>query len=79
MDNYRNERRRPLAREVAENRNRFLDKIVASFKHKRKSRFVEAQSEIRSRLWLGLLIAGLLFFAWNEIGSFLGRALPIMS
>lgn len=76
MEGFRSKRRRPLAREIAEIRSRFLDKIVASFKHKRKSRFVEAQGEIKSRFWLGLLIVGLIFFAWNEIGGFLGARTP---
>jgi ferrous iron transport protein B len=76
MENFRREWRRPLMREIAEIRNRFLDKTVASFKHKRKSHFVDPRTEIHSRFWLGFLIAGLIFFAWNEIGGFLGSRTP---
>ncbi len=67
---------RPLAREVESARNAFLQDVVAAFKKKRKARYAEASSEKSTRLWLMLLIGGLILFAWNEAGGFIGRATP---
>ncbi len=63
------------ARVIAEIRNQLLDKSVAAFKKKRKSRFAEEIGSSKT-LWLSLLICGLALFAWNEIGAFLGVPTP---
>jgi ferrous iron transport protein B len=49
---------------------------VVTFKKKRQARYVEAASAGHARLWLILLIAGLILFAWNEAGGLLGRVTP---
>jgi ferrous iron transport protein B len=54
--------------EIGEIRNRLLEKAVPLFKKKRQSRFIEESSGSK-KLWLGLLICGLLLFVWNELGS----------
>jgi ferrous iron transport protein B len=48
---------------------------VASFKRKRKSRFVEDYGT-SNRFWIGLLILGLLLFAWNEVAGLLRFQTP---
>jgi ferrous iron transport protein B len=63
------------AGEIAEIRGRLLDKSVALFKKKRESRFIEESSGSK-RVWLGLLICGLLLFVWNEIGGLLRIRTP---
>jgi hypothetical protein len=45
-----------------------LDQSAARFKRKRKGRFVEESSGSK-RIWLWMLIGGLLLFLWNEIGG----------
>ena len=63
------------AREIAEMRARLLDKLVVSFKRNRRVRFLE-ESGSHNKIWLGLLILGLLVFAWNEIGAFFNFPTP---
>jgi ferrous iron transport protein B len=63
------------AKEIAETREKLLDKMVALFKKKRRGRFVE-ETGIVKRLWLGLLVLGLMLFAWNEIGALLRLQTP---
>jgi ferrous iron transport protein B len=63
------------AKEIAEIRSRLLDRAVALFKKKRQSRFVEESGGFR-KIWLGLLVFGLLLFAWNEIGGLLRVQTP---
>ncbi len=63
------------AKEIAEIRSKLLDKAVAAFKKKRQSRLLE-ETGIGKRLWLSLLIFGVLLFAWNEIGGLLGAPTP---
>ncbi len=67
---------RPLAREVESARNAFLEDVVAVFRKKRKACYVEQSSERSTRIWLMLLIAGLVLFAWNEVGGLFGAATP---
>jgi ferrous iron transport protein B len=68
--------RRSLAREIAEMRDAFLDTSVDRFKHKRQTHFLEEDSAANVRIWLRLLVAGLLVFAWNELGALLGFQNP---
>jgi ferrous iron transport protein B len=63
------------AAEIAETRNRLLDQSTPLFKKKRKSRFVEDNSGTK-RFWLGILVCGLLLFAWNEFGGLLRIQTP---
>jgi ferrous iron transport protein B len=67
---------RSLAKDVAASRNEFLDRTVDIFKKKRQTRLLAENDSPTSRIWLGLLIAGLVFFAWNELGSLAGLATP---
>lgn len=48
---------------------------MSVFKKKRHSRFLEESTD-SGRFWLGLLIGGLLLFAWNEIGGLLRLQTP---
>jgi len=68
--------RRSLAKDIAESRTEFLDGAVLAYKKKRESRLIEKNESPASRIWLGLLIAGLIFFAWNEFGGILGITTP---
>jgi ferrous iron transport protein B len=61
--------------QIGEVRNAMLDEAVASFKKKRRNRFVEEIGGFR-KLWVSLLVLGLLLFAWNEFGSLLHIATP---
>jgi ferrous iron transport protein B len=63
------------AREIADIRNKLLDKLVVSFKRKRKARYLEESGGF-NRAWMGLLIFGLFIFAWNEIGGLLHILTP---
>jgi ferrous iron transport protein B len=63
------------AKSIAEMRNRLLDEAVAAFKKKRKSRFSEEIGNTKT-FWVSLLFLGLILFAWNEIGAFLGAPTP---
>lgn len=63
------------AKEIAEIRGRFLDKSVALFKKKRRSRFAGEIAGGKA-FWLSLLLCGLCLFAWNEIGAFLRLQTP---
>ncbi len=72
----RRKQRRSLAREIAEDRNRFLDSAVSSLKKKRDTRLLEEQDSRHSRLWLYVLACGLGLFVWNEAGGLLGFPNP---
>jgi ferrous iron transport protein B len=78
-ETYRTETRRALAREVAERRAEFLDRAVELFKKKRETRYVEETSRAGQKVWLGLLVFGLLFFLYNEVGPLFGLATPYSS
>ncbi len=67
---------RSLARDVAQSRHEFLDRSVASYRRKREGRLLEQSDSPASRVWLAMLIAGLFFFAWNELGGMLGLWTP---
>jgi ferrous iron transport protein B len=75
METYRQAGHSNPAKEVAEVRNRLLDDSVASFRKKRKGRFL-SESEGAKKVWLAVLICGLFVFAWNEIGGLLGIPTP---
>ena len=75
QESYRTSGHTNPAKEIAEIRGRLLDGSVPRFKKKRVSRFVE-ESSASKRVWLGLLICGLLLFVWNEIGGFLRIKTP---
>ena len=75
VENYRSTRHTHPAKEVSGIRNRFLDRSVALYKKKRKERFIKEAGNIR-KIWLGLLLAGVLFFAWNEFGGLLHLPTP---
>jgi len=72
---YQQAHKRNPAREIAELRNGLLDISVDSFKKKRRRRFLEESGGFK-KIWLGLLIFGLLFFAWNLAGGLLGAQTP---
>jgi ferrous iron transport protein B len=59
---------RSMVKEAADARARLLDKLVDSFKKKRKGKFVE-ESGAAKRIWLALLVCGLVLFGWNEAGA----------
>jgi len=63
------------AKEIEGMRDRLLEKMVPAFKKQRRSRFVE-ETGIAKRMWLGLLVLGLLLFAWNETGALLHMPTP---
>lgn len=63
------------ARRIGEIRNAMLDKAVASFKKKRRTRFAEEMGGFR-KFWVGLLFLGLVLFAWNEFGALFGTPTP---
>jgi ferrous iron transport protein B len=67
---------RSLARDVAESRNEFLERSVATYKKKRQSRLLEAADSPTSRVWLALLVIGILLFIWNELGGLVGIWTP---
>ena len=73
---YSGSKHRSLAKDISESRNEFLERSVAQFKRKRETRLLEDPKSNSSRMWLGLLIAGLLLFAWNEFGGLLGTTTP---
>lgn len=75
-DTYRRETRQALGREVADNRNAFLDNVALRLKKKRESHFVDAAGDKSSRFWLAGLIAGLVLFCWNEVGGALHWPTP---
>jgi ferrous iron transport protein B len=66
---YRNQHRQALGREVADNRNTFLDAVASQLKKKRESHYLDAGGDKASRFWLASLIVGLFLFGWNEIGG----------
>jgi ferrous iron transport protein B len=63
------------AKEISGIRNRLLDRMVASYKKKKKSRFLKESGNIK-KFWFGLLMAGLLLFAFNEFGGLLNLKTP---
>lgn len=67
---------RSLAKDIAENRIQFLEEAIPKYKKRRDGRLIEKNESPASRIWLGLLIAGLLFFLWNEFGGLLGVTTP---
>lgn len=67
---------RSLAREIEERRSEFLDSSVDRFRRRRQMRLLEEDSSARTRVWLGLLAAGLILLAWNEIGAVAGLRTP---
>jgi ferrous iron transport protein B len=72
---YRKDGRGNPGHEIAEMRNRMLDRSAPLFKRKRKTRFVEESSGSK-RFWLWMLICGLLLFFWNEVGGLLRVQTP---
>jgi ferrous iron transport protein B len=62
-------------KEIAEIRNKFLDRSVSSFKKKRQGHLLE-EGGVHQKIWLGFLLCGLLLFAWNEIGALLRFSTP---
>jgi ferrous iron transport protein B len=66
---------RSLQAEIAAKRNHFLDETVDRIRHRRETVYADA-SAAYSRLWLGLLLAGLVLMVWNEIGSLFGAWTP---
>lgn len=75
QEKYRTARNINPAKEINDIRSKLLERSVASFKKKRKSRFVD-ESGFAKKLWLGLLIFGIILFAWNEIGALLRTSTP---
>ena len=63
------------AKEISSIRNRLLDRSVALYKKKKKSRFLKESGNIK-KLWLTLLLVGLLLFAFNEFGGLLNLQTP---
>ncbi|MDR0843454.1 MAG: ferrous iron transporter B [Acidobacteriota bacterium] len=63
------------ARAIGDVRNLLLEDAVASFKKKHEVRLKEG-FHAPQKLWMGLLLCGLLFFAWNEIGALLRLYTP---
>ncbi len=75
QDDYRASGKRHPAKEIAELRNRLLNTSVESYKKKRQRRFIE-ESGGSKKLWLGLLLLGILLFVWNFVGGLLGTQTP---
>jgi ferrous iron transport protein B len=75
QDKYRAAGKGNPAKEISEIRSRLLDQSVASFKTKRQSRILVEPGGYKT-FWLGLLVFGLLLFAWNEIGGLLRTKTP---
>jgi ferrous iron transport protein B len=73
---YADSAKHSLAKDVSNSRTEFLDQSVAAYKKKRESKLLEKSESPASRIWLGLLIAGLVLFAWNEFGGILGFNTP---
>jgi ferrous iron transport protein B len=73
---YADAAHRSLAKDVAATRNEFLDRSTATFKKKREARLLEESDSPASRMWLTLLFAGLVLFAWNEFGGMMGIWTP---
>ncbi len=78
-ETWANGSRRSLARDVAQSRQEFLDRAVASFKRKREGRLLEQSDSPASRAWLAVLVAGLFLFTWNELGGMLGIWTPYVA
>jgi ferrous iron transport protein B len=75
-ETYRVETRRALAREIAEQRDEFLDRAVALFRRKREPRYIEESGRAGQKVWLGLLGFGILFFLVNELGPLFDLSTP---
>ena len=67
---------RPLAGDVAGSRNEFLERSVAGYAKKRQRRLLETTDSPASKIWLALLVVGILLFIWNELGSLAGIWTP---
>jgi ferrous iron transport protein B len=78
LEKYRSGGHGNPAKEIAEIRNKLLDKTVDLFRKKRQSRFVE-EGGIYKKIWLSLLVCGILLFAWNKIGALLHISTPFTS
>jgi ferrous iron transport protein B len=75
LEEYRAAGKGNLAKEIHELRTKLLERAVAFFKKKRENLFADEDGTTK-KLWLGLLIAGILLFAWNEIGALLRIPTP---
>jgi ferrous iron transport protein B len=73
---YSESAHRSLAKDVAESRQEFLEQVVDVYKKKRQAQLLARDDSRASRIWLALLIAGLVFFAWNEFGGLAGLGTP---
>jgi len=73
--NYRSSGHNYPAGEVSKLRNSFLDSSVTTYKKKKKSRLLKESGKIK-KLWIGLLLCGLIFFLWNEFGGLLNIQTP---
>jgi ferrous iron transport protein B len=76
-ESYRKAHRNSLSRVVMKTRDAFVDSAVAKLKKKREVRFVEEAGSAMPRVWLALLLAGLLLFAWNELGALFRMPTPL--
>ena len=75
LKDYQSSRHHHPAREIAKFRSDFLDSSVSAYKTKKKSRLLRESGTVK-KLWLGLLLGGLIFFLWNEFGRILGVETP---
>ncbi len=75
QERYRLAHRHALAKDIYSLRSRLLEEAFAAFKGKKQDYFVKESSDL-NRLWLVLLIAGLILFAWNEIGGLFHVSTP---
>jgi ferrous iron transport protein B len=75
-DSYYAAQHKSLVRDIAEKRSEQLDQWTEEFKKKREMHFVEERDRNHSRFWLGLLLLGLLIFAWNELGGIFNIPTP---
>ena len=76
IESYRKENRRSLAREIAAERSTLADAWAGEHRKKRQVRYWDNGSAARSRFWLAVLCAGLVFFLWNEAGALTGFPNP---
>jgi ferrous iron transport protein B len=75
LDRYRSSTHTHPAKEISGLRNRFLDRSVDLYKKKRISRALKESGNVK-KLWLVLLLGGLVLFAWNEFGGLLHIRTP---
>lgn len=76
QESYRLQNRQALGRGISESRTAFLDAASENLKKKRVHQFLDAGGGREPRIWLAILAAGLVLFAWNEIGGALHRTTP---